>query len=97
MVVFRLLLWLFCAALFLECDLAAEKRYEFGRPLFRYFSMRDYGAHDQNWVAVQDDLGSMFFGNRDCVLQYDGRQWSQVAVPGGAYIRGLAKDAHGQI
>jgi len=97
MVVFRTLLWLFCAALFLECDLAAEKRYEFGRPLFRYFSMRDYGAHDQNWVAVQDDLGSMFFGNRDCVLQYDGRQWSQVAVPGGVYIRGLAKDAHGQI
>jgi signal transduction histidine kinase/CheY-like chemotaxis protein len=76
---------------------SAETRHEFGRPLVRYFSMRDYGAHDQNWAAVQDDLGSLLFGNRDCVLQYDGREWNQIPVPGGVYIRGLAKDSAGQI
>ena len=28
----------------------AQSGFEFGRPMFQYFTMRDYGAADQNWV-----------------------------------------------
>lgn len=87
----------FLTAVLCAFSSSGETRQEFGRPLVRYFSMRDYGAHDQNWAAVQDDLGSLLFGNRDCVLQYDGREWNQIPVPGGVYVRGLAKDSAGQI
>jgi signal transduction histidine kinase/DNA-binding response OmpR family regulator len=71
--------------------------FEFGRPIFRYFTMRDYGASDQSWVALQDRQGRMLFGNRDCVLVYDGYVWQKVEVPGGVFIRALVVDQAGTI
>src|ERR1700726_4907006 len=71
--------------------------FEFGRPMFRYFTMRDYGASDQSWVAIQDRQGRMLFGNRDCVLAYDGYLWQKIAIPGGVFIRALVMDQAGTI
>jgi signal transduction histidine kinase/CheY-like chemotaxis protein len=76
---------------------AVESNFEFGRPMFHYFTMRDYGASDQSWVALQDKQGRMLFGNRDCVLVYDGYLWQKIAVPGGVFIRALAMDQAGTI
>jgi signal transduction histidine kinase/CheY-like chemotaxis protein len=75
----------------------AQSGFEFGRPMFQYFTMRDYGASDQNWAAVQDRQGRMLFGNRDCVLEYDGYVWKKIPVPGGVFIRALAMDQTGAI
>jgi hypothetical protein len=60
-------------------DLVASQ-FEFGRPIFHYFTMRDYRASDQSWVALQDRQGRMLFGNRDCVLAYDGYIWQKIEV-----------------
>src|SRR5260370_20826900 len=75
----------------------AQSGFEFGRPIFRYFTMRDYGASDQNWVAIQDRQGRMLFGNRDCVLEYDGFVWKKIPIAGGVFIRALAIDQTGAI
>jgi signal transduction histidine kinase/CheY-like chemotaxis protein len=71
--------------------------FEFGRPIFHYFTMRDYGASDQSWVALQDRQGRMLFGNRDCVLAYDGYIWQKIEIPGGTFIRALVMDEVGTI
>jgi len=75
----------------------AQSGFEFGRPMFRYFTMRDYGAADQNWVAIQDRKGRMLFGNRDCVLEYDGYVWKKIPIAGGVFIRALTMDQTGAI
>ena len=75
----------------------AQSGFEFGRPMFQYFTMRDYGAADQNWVAIQDRQGRMLFGNRDCVLEYDGYVWKKIPIAGGVFIRALTMDQTGAI
>ena len=75
----------------------AQSGFEFGRPVFQYFTMRDYGAADQNWVAIQDRQGRMLFGNRDCVLEYDGYVWKKIPIAGGVFIRALTMDQTGAI
>ena len=74
-----------------------ESDFEVGRPIFHYFTMRDYGASDQSWVAIQDREGRMLFGNRDCVLAYDGYVWQKIEIPGGVFIRALVMDERGTI
>src|SRR6202166_9800 len=70
---------------------------ELGRPLYQFFSTRDYGGDNQNWSAIQDREGMLFFGNNNFVLDYDGQRWDHIAVPGGFAIRGLAVDSTGEI
>ena len=75
----------------------AQSFWELGRPLYQFFSTRDYGGDNQNWSTIQDREGLLFFGNNSFVLDYDGQRWGHVAVPGGFAIRGLAVDASGAI
>jgi signal transduction histidine kinase/CheY-like chemotaxis protein len=70
---------------------------ELGRPFFRHFTPREYAADAQNWVGIEDGKGRMLFGNRDCVLQFDGQRWRNIPIQNGVYIRGLARDAEGTI
>jgi signal transduction histidine kinase/DNA-binding NarL/FixJ family response regulator len=74
-----------------------KARFEYGRPMFRNFTTREYGAADQNWVALQDRRGRMLFGNVGCVLQFDGESWSKISIPGGTPIRALSEDRNGNI
>jgi signal transduction histidine kinase/CheY-like chemotaxis protein/ligand-binding sensor domain-containing protein len=75
----------------------AEESIELGRPLYRFFSTREYLADNQNWNAVQDRQGLLLFGNDNLVLQYDGQRWERIPVPGGLAIQGLAGDGDGEI
>ncbi|MEM7583241.1 MAG: ATP-binding protein [Acidobacteriota bacterium] len=70
---------------------------EIGLPLLIAFDSRTYGAHSQNWAAVQDDRGVMYFGNGDGVLRFDGVEWQTVEVANASIVRSLAKDADGRI
>ena len=70
---------------------------ELGRPLFRYFTARDYHGDSSINAATQDNQGRMFFGNQDCVLEFDGQTWNTIPVNGAAFIRGLQCDANGTI
>lgn len=75
----------------------AQSFCELGRPLYQFFSTRDYGGDNQNWGTIQDREGLLFFGNNSFVLDYDGQRWDHIAVPGGFAIRGLAVDSTGAI
>ena len=71
---------------------------ERGLPFIRNFTPEEYDASDQNWVAVQDHRGIMYFGNNDRgVLEYDGKTWRQIPVPNNASVRSLATDSTGRV
>jgi signal transduction histidine kinase/DNA-binding NarL/FixJ family response regulator len=75
----------------------AHESFEFGRPLYQFFSTREYLADNQNWGVVQDRQGLLLFGNDNLVLQYDGQRWEHIPVPGGSAIQGLAVNDDGEI
>ena len=69
-----------------------------GLPIIRNFIPEEYDASDQNWCAVQDHRGVMYFGNNDRgVLEYDGRTWRKIPVPKNASVRSLAVDSSGRV
>ncbi|MDA3822641.1 MAG: hypothetical protein PF450_08560, partial [Bacteroidales bacterium] len=46
---------------------------------------------EQNWSAVQDNRGIMYFGNTDKgVLEYDGNEWRTIPIPNKSIVRSLA-------
>ena len=71
---------------------AADPALEVGRPFLQNFALRDYHAHNQNWAAVQDADGVMYFGNKGVVLEYDGVSWRKIVVGQTTFVRGLAID-----
>lgn len=69
-----------------------------GLPIIKNFSPEVYDASDQNWCAVQDNRGIMYFGNNDRgVLEYDGKTWRKIPVPRNAIVRSLAVDSLGTV
>lgn len=70
-----------------------------GRGLFlsRHFSASEYNGATQNWCAVQDSRGVMYFANGQGVLEYDGASWNLIRVDNESAIRSLAADTNGRI
>jgi ligand-binding sensor domain-containing protein len=69
-----------------------------GLPFIRNFTPEEYDASDQNWAAVQDHRGIMYFGNNEgVVLEFDGRSWRKIPVHGNARVLSLAVDSVGTI
>lgn len=87
----------FVLALLLSLAVPAGRAGEHGLPLMQNFPTRDYQEHNQTWAGVQDDDGVLYFGNRGCVLRYDGTRWSSLRVPNTSFVRGLARGADGRI
>ena len=63
------------------------------------FNQRDYGSlqEAQNLSVVQDQMGLLYFGNANGVLEYDGVNWRFIRVGNGIYVSSLACDAHNTI
>lgn len=68
-----------------------------GYMLSRRYAPVDYNGGLQNWWAVEDNRGVMYFANLNGVLEYDGEHWRCLEVGRNAAVRCLAKDAHGRI
>lgn len=60
-----------------------------GAPVITNYDTKAYKAHSQNWVAVQDARGVMFFGNSNGILEFDGQRWQLVASPGNLMVRAM--------
>ncbi|MBI5423625.1 MAG: histidine kinase [Opitutae bacterium] len=75
----------------------AEPDRERGLPLVRNFPPRVNGGLNQIWDGAVAPDGTVLFGNFDRVLEFDGQTWRQIAVPSGAYVRGLGVDAAGTV
>ncbi len=74
-----------------------SRRQEAGLPFLQNFKPKDYDGMPQNWAIVQDRRGVMYFGNTDCVLEYDGSTWRKISLPGSLTAHSLVLDEQGQI
>ena len=68
-----------------------------GNPKITYYSTDVYNAYSQNWAAVQDSTGVMYFGNGNGILTYDGTMWNLVTLPNEAAVFALAIDKNNRI
>ncbi len=89
---FQILVLLYSAA---AGDSPATER---GIPFIRNYSPKEYNANGQNWAAVQDSNGILYFANAGgSVLQYDGVLWTSIAVGNGSIVRDIQINGSGTI
>jgi diguanylate cyclase (GGDEF)-like protein len=70
---------------------------DLGAPIITNYEPELYKAHGQNWVAVQDRRGVMYFGNTYGILEFDGQRWQFIPTPGNTATRALASGPDGTI
>jgi serine phosphatase RsbU (regulator of sigma subunit)/ligand-binding sensor domain-containing protein len=70
---------------------------KYGVPEVTNYVSTQYNASEQNWVAVQDNRGVMYFGNTNGVLEFDGKNWRKIEINNGSIIRSLLIDKNGVI
>jgi serine phosphatase RsbU (regulator of sigma subunit) len=71
---------------------------EFGIPLIRNFKPSELKFGEQNWAAVQDSRGVMYFGNQEgYVLEYDSKTWRKIWVKDSKPVRSLTIDTTGTV
>ncbi|PSR11632.1 MAG: hypothetical protein C7N36_15580, partial [Bacteroidetes bacterium] len=68
-----------------------------GSPIISHFEKSDYHAGTQNWAAIQDSRGIMYFGNNKGLLEFDGTSWRTYQLPNHTIVRSLATDLNGQL
>ncbi|MCX2739994.1 ligand-binding sensor domain-containing protein [Pontibacter anaerobius] len=90
------LLSLLLFILFGQVNLSAQVKDE-GIPFIRNYVQKEYNASAQNWAAVQDHRGVMYFGNNYGVLEYDGNNWQVIILPNRTIARSLAISKDGTI
>ncbi len=73
--------------LFMQLAVFAQQS---GTPFITNFTTDTYKASKQNWAAVQDQRGILYFANNDGILEYDGVTWRLINI--GA-VRTLAIDS----
>jgi signal transduction histidine kinase len=78
----------------LVLDAKAQKP---GNPFIRNYSAKEYKAEPQNWGAVQDLRGIMYFSNNSSILEYDGKTWRTIEIPNKTGTRAIAIDSKGTI
>ena len=45
------------------------------------FSAEDHKGSAQNWSAVQDKQGRLYFANTGSILKYNGIDWDKIDMP----------------
>ena len=70
---------------------------ELGSPLITNFEPEQYNASSQNWVAVQDHRGVMYFANTAGILEFDGQRWQLISTPENTTVRALVCGPDGTI
>ncbi|MCB1561260.1 MAG: diguanylate cyclase [Xanthomonadales bacterium] len=68
-----------------------------GMPLQERFGPEDYAAAPVHLAVLAGNDGSMFVGNAEGVLRYDGSAWTRIELPGNSVARALAMGADGRI
>lgn len=87
----------FVALLVFCCSIRVFAATETGIPAIRRYSPTLYHASSQNWAAVQDKKGIMYFGNTDGVLRFDGVNWQLIRTKKNTAVRALAIGKDGRI
>jgi signal transduction histidine kinase/DNA-binding response OmpR family regulator/ligand-binding sensor domain-containing protein len=78
------------------CSEVVRER-EIGAPLIQVYDTEAHSSAQQNWAAMQDAQGVMYFGNGAGVLIFDGQRWQLVETSNKSVVRSLARDERGVI
>lgn len=65
--------------------------------LSKYYTNCHPEAGMQNWSAVEDNRGVMYFGNTEGILEYDGENWNIYKVANNTPVRCVGKDESGTV
>ena len=60
------------------------------------YSYQKYDGHRQNWSITQDTSGTLFFGNNNSLLWYDGVQWHNQHISNNSFIRHYIQQDRGE-
>ncbi len=66
-------------------------------PIVTQYTKTDYHAANQNWDVKQGTDGAMYFGNNNCLLRYDGFDWTSYRIPRNKIIRSVYVTNDGKI
>ncbi|PZR24051.1 MAG: hypothetical protein DI539_01155 [Flavobacterium psychrophilum] len=61
------------------------------------YSRNDFNADPQFWSMCEDKAGTIFFGNNDGVIIFDGEHWQKVNLPNNSSVRSLEIDSKGVV
>jgi DNA-binding CsgD family transcriptional regulator len=61
------------------------------------YSRSDFNADPQFWTMCRDKNGTIFFGNNDGVIIFDGEHWQKLNLPNNSSVRSLEIDKSGVI
>jgi signal transduction histidine kinase len=89
--------YLYFLILFLASQDIISKSPYTGRPFVTNFTPKEYPGGTQNWCAVQDNKGVLYFGNQSGVLKYDGIKWNLIKVLDGRTVFILTIDNDNEI
>ena len=70
---------------------------EAGDYVFKTFAPKSYLASPQNWAALEDSRGVMYFGNTDGLLEFDSITWRRIPLPNTKAVRSLALNDKGVV
>src|SRR5688572_2287284 len=91
----------FISAVFLfPCTTNGQAESEKGLPFISNYHPSKYKAYPQNWSIVEDNKGTMYFGNQGCILEYNGVKWRKIPLITPlttSASRSLVKDKNGTI
>jgi len=70
---------------------------KFGIPFIKNYTSTQYNASTQNWASIEDNRGVMYFGNNDCILEFDGINWNKIYTKNNSGVLSFCKDSLGTI
>ncbi|MDX5437215.1 MAG: hypothetical protein LPK03_08470, partial [Pontibacter sp.] len=75
----------------------AEPVANLGYPYIQNYTKLMYQAGNQNWSVTQGADGTMYYGNSNGLLAYDGRSWNLYQMPNKLIVRAVATDGKGRV
>ena len=71
----------FISAVFLfPCITNAQSESEKGLPFITNYHPNKFKAYPQNWSIIEDNRGTMYFGNQGSILEYNGVKWRKIPL-----------------
>jgi signal transduction histidine kinase/ligand-binding sensor domain-containing protein len=83
--------------LFFLCQTFALLAQEYGSPIIRNYTAKEYNNSPQIMTVLQDKRGVMYFGVDNGVMEYDGVSWRNILNKNRSSVTDLAMDNKGKI
>ena len=88
----------FLISLVVYSSMAVAQVKNIGLPYVRNFTKEMYRHHPRNFAIAQGKTGTMYFGNGDGLLEFDGNNWNILSMPNKSAVISLCVDqADGKI